>query len=38
MTNRPGHAPTAESNEQIYQFLEQVMKPGPTGKARPQWR
>lgn len=28
MTNRAGHDPTAESNEQIYQFLEYVLKPG----------
>ncbi len=28
MTNRSGHDPTAESNEQIYQFLEYVLKPG----------
>ena len=27
MTNRPGHSPTAESNEQIYRFLEHVLKP-----------
>lgn len=27
MTNRAGHDPTAESNEQIYQFLEHVLKP-----------
>jgi len=27
MTNRSGHAPTPESNEQIYQFFEQVLKP-----------
>jgi len=27
MTNRPGHAPTAESNEQLYRFLEYVLKP-----------
>jgi hypothetical protein len=27
MTNRAGHDPTAESNEQIYLFLEYVMKP-----------
>ena len=26
MTNRPGHTPTAESNEQIYQFLELMLK------------
>ncbi len=28
MTNRPGHDPTAESNEQAYRFLEHVLKPG----------
>ena len=28
MTNRPGHAPTAESNEQILRFLDHVLKPG----------
>jgi Prolyl oligopeptidase family len=27
MTNRAGHEPTAESNEQIYLFLEHVLKP-----------
>ncbi len=27
MTNRPKHAPNAESNEQIYRFLEQVLRP-----------
>ena len=27
MTNRPGHAPTIESNEQLYLFLESVLKP-----------
>ena len=27
MTNRPGHTPTAESNEQLYLFLEYVLKP-----------
>ncbi len=26
MTNRPGHSPTAESNEQLYRFFEQVLK------------
>jgi hypothetical protein len=29
MTNRAGHEPTAESNEQIYRFLEHVLKPDP---------
>ena len=37
MTNRPGHAPTADSNQQIYRFLESVLKPpkqpeGPGGR------
>jgi hypothetical protein len=27
MTNRKGHSPTAESNEQLYLFFEQVLKP-----------
>ena len=27
MTNRPAHAPTPESNEVIYAFLEQVLQP-----------
>jgi len=27
MTNRLKHAPCAESNEQIYRFLEQVLRP-----------
>ncbi len=27
MTNRPGHAPTEESNEQLYRFFEYVLKP-----------
>jgi hypothetical protein len=27
MTNRPTHAPTEESNEQIYQFFGRVLKP-----------
>jgi hypothetical protein len=27
MTNRKGHAPTADSNEQIYRFFESVLKP-----------
>jgi dienelactone hydrolase len=31
MTNRPGHAPTAESNEQLYLFLEYVLKPAKDG-------
>jgi len=28
MSNRPGHQPTAESNEQIYRFFEHTLKPG----------
>jgi hypothetical protein len=28
MTNRKGHAPTAESNEQMYLFFELFLKPG----------
>ena len=28
MTNRKGHSPTAESNEQLYLFFEFVLKPG----------
>ena len=31
MTNRPGHSPTAESNEQLYLFLEHVLKPAGDG-------
>jgi hypothetical protein len=27
MTNRPGHSPTAQSNEELYLFLEHVLKP-----------
>ena len=27
MTNRKGHSPTAESNEQMYGFFESVLKP-----------
>jgi hypothetical protein len=27
MTNRPRHTPTAESNEQVYRFLEHFLKP-----------
>jgi hypothetical protein len=26
MTNRPTHAPTPESNEQLYQFMEHWLK------------
>lgn len=29
MTNRKGHSPTRESNEQIYLFLEHFLKSGP---------
>jgi hypothetical protein len=29
MTNRKGHSPTAESNEQVYLFFEMFLKPGP---------
>jgi hypothetical protein len=33
MTNRKGHNPTAESNEQIYLFFEHFLKrPGPAGR------
>jgi dienelactone hydrolase len=28
MTNRKGHGPTEESNEQLYQFFEWALKPG----------
>jgi hypothetical protein len=37
MTNRETHAPTPGSNEQIYQFLEQVLKPRavPVAESRP---
>ena len=40
MTNRPGHAPTIESNEQLYLFLEHVLKPAREGvvKDRPEGR
>ena len=34
MTNRPGHDPTEESNEQVYRFLEHVLKPGKGAAAR----
>ena len=27
MTHRAGHSPTVESNEQIYQFFEQFLRP-----------
>ncbi len=29
MTNRKGHSPTEESNEQLYVFFEYFLKPGP---------
>jgi hypothetical protein len=32
MTNRRGHAPTAESNAQIYLFFEHVLKPGKANR------
>jgi hypothetical protein len=34
MTNRPGHDPTEGSNEQVYRFLEHVLRPGkgPDGR------
>jgi hypothetical protein len=33
MTNRPGHIPTDEANEQVYRFFESVLKPAaPPGK------
>ncbi|HYH68143.1 MAG TPA: sialidase [Urbifossiella sp.] len=33
MTNRPGHIPTAEANDQVYRFFEYVLKPAaPPGK------
>ena len=28
MTNRKGHTPTDESNEQLYLFFERFLKPG----------
>lgn len=33
MTNRPAHTPTAQSNDQIYLFLETVLKPSTTPEA-----
>jgi dienelactone hydrolase len=39
MSHRPGHAPTAESNEQVYRFLEFALGPPKAGedrKVRPQ--
>jgi len=35
MTNRQGHSPTAESNEQIYRFFEYFLKDGRTDSRRP---
>jgi hypothetical protein len=32
MTNRPGHIPTAEANEQVYRFFEYVLKPAAPAK------
>jgi cyclophilin family peptidyl-prolyl cis-trans isomerase len=32
MTNRKGHAPTEESNAQLYQFFEWVLRPTPPKK------
>ena len=29
MTNREGHSPTEESNEQLYLFFEHFLKPEP---------
>jgi mannose/cellobiose epimerase-like protein (N-acyl-D-glucosamine 2-epimerase family) len=34
MTNRKGHEPTAQSNEQIYLFLDQVLKAEPSAEQR----
>jgi dienelactone hydrolase len=34
MTNRPGHAPTAQSNEQIYLFFEYVLRSRPAATPR----
>ena len=35
MTNREGHSPTAESNEQLYLFFEYCLKPDPGAPTRP---
>jgi hypothetical protein len=35
MTNRPGHLPTAEANEQVYRFFEHVLKPAAARGAAP---
>ena len=32
MTNRPGHGPTEESNQQMYLFFEHLLKPAQTVK------
>jgi CubicO group peptidase (beta-lactamase class C family) len=32
MTNRQGHSPTAESNEQLYRFMEHFLKPPSSGE------
>lgn len=34
MTNRPAHSPTEASNEQVYRFLEFVLKPGHEATGR----
>jgi hypothetical protein len=34
MTNRPGHAPTEESNEQLYLFFEHFLKGGAAGAGK----
>jgi dienelactone hydrolase len=36
MTNREGHSPTEESNEQLYSFFEYFLKPTPVEHTRPQ--
>jgi dienelactone hydrolase len=36
MTNREGHSPTEESNEQLYLFFEYFLKPDPTPPTCPQ--
>ncbi len=38
MTNRTGHDPTEESNEQVYRFLEHALKPGKGAAALPHQR
>jgi dienelactone hydrolase len=32
MTNRKGHSPTPESNEQLYTFFEWALRPAPPGR------